>query len=88
MGMFTVRTHERTRKGPAKIVKPLTHTRKMWGTGFRGTGTGWPGIPQGYLWYSLVSIFSTGNFIVIPMVKLMENPEKIHLCEELVGQIS
>ena len=32
--------------------------------------------------------FSMGNFIVIPMVKLMENPEKIHLRQELVGWIS
>ena len=29
-----------------------------------------------------------GNFIVILMVKLMENPEKIHLRQELVGWIS
>ena len=36
----------------------------------------------------IVSIFSTGNFIVIPMVKLMENPGKIHLRQELVGWIS
>ena len=64
--MFTVRTHEtreRTRKGPANTVKPLTRTRtrktptrKMWGKGFRGTGTGWPGIPQGYPWYSLQGV--------------------------------
>ena len=57
--MFTVRTRERTRKGPANTVKPLTRTCKtptckMWGKGFRGTGTSWPRIPQGYLWYSLI----------------------------------
>ena len=39
-------------------VKPQTHTcetptRKTWGRGLTGTGTGWPGIPQGYPWYSL-----------------------------------
>ena len=46
-----------TSKQPVKTVKPLTRktpTRKMWATGFRGTGTGWPGIPQGYPWYSLL----------------------------------
>ena len=32
-----------------------TPTHKMWGRGFRGTGTGWPGIPQGYPWYSLAA---------------------------------
>ena len=32
----------------------------------------------------IVSIFSMGNFIVIPMVKLMENPEKIHLRSQSV----
>ena len=41
-----------------KPAKPLTRThetptRKMWGKGLTGTGTGWPGIPQGYPWYSL-----------------------------------
>ena len=41
-------------------VKPLTRTRetptrKTWGRGLTGTGTGWPGIPQGYPWYSLLS---------------------------------
>ena len=40
-------------------VKPLTRTRrtptrKTWGRGSTGTGTGWPGIPQGYPWYSLL----------------------------------
>ena len=47
-----------TRKRPTKTVKPLTRTRetptrKTWGRGSMGTGTGWPGIPQGYPWYSL-----------------------------------
>ena len=32
-----------------------TPTRKTWGKGLTGTGTGWPGIPQGYPWYSLVA---------------------------------
>ena len=41
-----------TRKWPVKTVKPLTRTcktptRNMW-------GTGWPRIPQGYPWYSLM----------------------------------
>ena len=50
-----------TCKRPVKTVKPLTRTRKsptrkMWGTGFRGTGMGWPGIPQGYPWYSLTTV--------------------------------
>ena len=39
-------------------MKPLTRTRetptrKTWGRGLTGTGTGWPGLPQGYPWYSL-----------------------------------
>ena len=61
--MFIVRTRETretTRKRPANTVKPLTRTRrtptrKTWGRGLTGTGTGWPGIPQGYPWYSLES---------------------------------
>ena len=32
---------------------PRNPTRKTWGKGLTGTGTGWPGIPQGYPWYSL-----------------------------------
>ena len=41
-----------------KPAKPLTRThetptRKTWGKGLTGMGTGWPGIPQGYPWYSL-----------------------------------
>ena len=48
-----------TPEQPMKPVKPQTRTRenrtrKMWGKGLTGTGTGWPGIPQGYPWYSLV----------------------------------
>ena len=50
-----------TRKQPVKTVKtvkPLTRTRwtpthKTWDRSSTGTGTGWPAIPQGYLWYSL-----------------------------------
>ena len=52
MGMFSVRTCE-TRK---------TSTCKMWGTGFRGTGTGWPGILQGYPWYSLLECILSRGF--------------------------
>ena len=66
MGMFIVRTRETretTRKQPANTVKPLnrtrrTPTRKTWGRGLTGTGTGWPGIPQGYPWYSLDVVYA------------------------------
>ena len=48
-----------TPEQPMKPVKPQTRTRenrtrKMWGKGLTGTGTGWPGIPQGYPWYTLI----------------------------------
>ena len=44
-----------------KLAKPLTctretPTRKMWGKSLTGMGTGWPGIPQGYPWYSLIKV--------------------------------
>ena len=59
---------------PLKTVKPLTRTRetptrKMWGRGL--TSTGWPGLPQGYLCYSL-------NLHVVSIV-IMNNQKKMHL---------
>ena len=49
-------------------VKPLTRTRKTltrktWGRGLTGTGTGWPGIPQGYLCYSLHGTHGKGRTV-------------------------
>ena len=51
-------TRKQPVNNPWKLWKPLTRTRrtptrKTWGRGSTGTGMGWPGIPQGYPWYSL-----------------------------------
>ena len=54
-----------TREWSVKPMKPQTHTRetptrKAWGRGLTGMGTGWPGIPQGYPWYS-IALVQTGS---------------------------